>query len=273
MVVQKLTLHRKTRRRKIGAKRKLSIICAVLAIVGLIGLCLSLPRTEYSSARGGVAIVDSFYSSTPGFTDEAVMFLGSRGVHVDVYKDEKVTVELYRELPTYGYSLIVLRVHAGLGEDSTSSTFLFTNEPYVSNEYVVERASKQILQGVMDLKNPVNPVFSVGPLFVDRSMKGNFNSSIIILSSCFGLHNDWLADTFVKRGAKAFIGWDEEVLLEHTDAASLALLKALVSENLTINDAVAKVMNEVGPDEAYGSKLEYYPKGAGDLRPNLISSG
>lgn len=242
--------------------------------MGIIGLLyLSLPRTEHSPARGGVAIVDSFYSSEPGFTDEAVMFLGSKGVRVDVYKDESVTVELYRELPTYGYSLIVLRVHAGLGEDSASPTFLFTNEPYVNNKYWVERASKQILQGIIDLNNPVNPVFSVGPLFIDRSIKGNFNNSTIILSSCFGLHNDWLADAFVKRGAKAFISWDEKVLLEHTDVASLALLRALVSEKLTINDAVAEVMNEVGPDEAYGSKLEYYPTDAGDLQLNPICSG
>lgn len=250
------------------------MICASLAIVGIIVLLyLSLPRTEYSSTKGGVAIVDSFYSSDPSFTDQAVMFLSSRGVRVDVYKDENVNVELYRELPTYGYSMIVLRVHAGLGEDITSPTFLFTNEPYTTSKYAVERASKQILQGIFDLSNPVNPVFSVGPLFVDRSMKGNFNNSIIILSSCFGLHSEWLPDAFVKRGAKAFIGWDEKVLLEHTDEASLALLEAFVSENLTINEAVAKVMNEVGSDEAYGSRLEYYPKEAGDLQLNPISPG
>jgi hypothetical protein len=221
---------------------------------------------------GGVAIVDSFYSSKPSFTDEAVMFLSSKGLRVDVYKDENVTVELYRELPTYGYSVIVLRVHAGLGEDAMSPTFLFTNEPYVSNKYQLEQASKQILQGIIDLDNPVNPVFSVGPLFIDRSMKGNFNNSTIMLSSCYGMYNEWLADAFIKRGAKAFIGWDEKVILEHTDKASLALLEALISENLTIGDAVARVMNEVGPDEACGSKLEYYPTEAGDLHPNSISS-
>jgi hypothetical protein len=250
------------------------MICAVLAVVTIIGLLyLSFPRTEYSPARGGVAIVDSFYSSTPNFTDEAVMFLSSKGVRVDVYRDENVTVELYRELPTYGYSLIILRVHAGLGEDSASPTFLFTNEPYVNDKYPVERASKQILQGVIDLNNPVNPVFSVGPLFVDRSMKGNFDNSTIILSSCYGLYNDWLADTFIERGAKAFIGWDGEVTLEHTDAASLALLKAFINQNLTVNDAVTKVMKEVGPDTACGSKLEYYPNEAGHATVNPISSG
>ena len=60
--------------------------------------------------------------------------------------------------------------------------------------------------------------------------------------------------------------------MEHTDEASLALLKAFVSENLTISNAIARVMNEVGPDEAYGSKLEYYPKEAGDLQLNPIFS-
>jgi len=182
LVVQRLTSPRKTRGKRLGAKRKFSIIYASLAILCIIGLLyLLLPRNEHSTAMEGVAIVDSFYSSKPSFTDEAVMFLSSKGLRVDVYKDENVTVELYRELPTYGYSVIVLRVHAGLGEDATSPTFLFTNEPYVSNKYQLEQASKQILQGIIDLDNPVNPVFSVGPLFIDRSLKGNFNNSTIQL--------------------------------------------------------------------------------------------
>lgn len=269
---QKLTLHGKTRRKRIGMKRKLSIAFAVIAFVIILGiLYLVLPHADHSLATRGVAIVDSFYSSDSDFTDTAVAFLSSEDINVDVYRDENVTVELFRELPTCGYSLIVLRVHAGLGEDITSPTFLFTNEPYTDNKYPMERASKQILQGIFDLSNPVNPVFSVGPLFIDRSMRGNFNNSIIILSSCYGLHNEWLPDAFIKRGAKAFIGWNEKVSLEHADEASLVLLKAFVSENMTISNATAKVMDQVGSDEAYDSKLLYYPNDSGHLKLSPVS--
>ena len=57
------------------------------------------PRHEYITVKGGAAIVDSFYSSEPQFTDATAAFLMSRGLHVDVYKDENVTVDLYKQLP------------------------------------------------------------------------------------------------------------------------------------------------------------------------------
>jgi hypothetical protein len=59
-------------------------------------------------------------------------------------------------------------------------------------------------------------------------------------------------------------------VLEHTDGTSLALLKAFISQNLTVNDVVTKVMKEVGPDKACESKLEYCPIEAGDVTVDPI---
>jgi len=227
------------------------------------------PRFEYVSVRGGVVIVDSFYSSSPSFTDETVNFLVSSGMPVDVYKDENVTVELYRKLPAYGYSLIILRVHTGIyGEGNTAiSPGLFTTEAYNTYAYFTEQMTKQICPGTIDTDDPAaKRYFAVTSLFVTGSMESNFNGSVVVLSSCLGMWMNDLAEAFLRKGARAFISWDEKVNLAHTDEACMLLLKALIQQRMTISEAVEKVMTEVGPDQTYGSKLRYYPENASSVR-------
>lgn len=269
MVDRKRTL-RADRKRKLKRARSLRACTVALALIGIIILLyIFWPRFEYVSVKEGVAIVDLFYSSTPKFTDETISFLESKEIEVDVHKDENVTVELYRHLPRYGYRLIVLRVHAGIlgREGPTAPTFLFTEEPYTAGKYVIEQLSQQVLSGVIDPYNPhKEPVFTIGPLFVTMSMEGNFNGSIIVLSSCLGLYTDQLAEAFIQKGAKAFISWDEKVSLTHTDKACILLLQALLDEGMTVGEAVEKIMTEVGPDQIYTSKLRFYPKEAANLK-------
>jgi hypothetical protein len=209
-----------------------------------------------------------FYSSNPQFTDDVTAFLTSKDIITNTFKDSNITVDLYRQLPTYGYSLIVLRVHAGVLEsDPTKPTFLFTEEPYNIYDYWIEQWSGQVQSGKIDPDNPKeDPVFTVGPEFVEGSMEGNFNDSVVILSSCLGLYTNQLANAFLERGAKAFISWDEKVGLAHTDEAAMVLLNSLIEEGMTISEAVEKVMNDIGPDTAYNSVLHYYPQEAGSVK-------
>jgi len=232
---------------------------------------ITLPPTTTSSPppppAAMVGIVDQFYSESPGFTDQALEFLGSRGISVKVHRDKDVTVGLYRRLPTYGYRLIILRVHAGVCERlKDHPTFLFTAEPYTTGKYTVEQLTNLVMSGVIDPDRPESPVFTVGPDFVRMSMEGDFGGASIVLSSCLGLYNQYLAEALIEKGGKVFVSWDEKVSLEHTDKAALLLLKALVEEGTTIREAVEKVMEEVGPDPIYGAVFKYYPPQAGGLR-------
>lgn len=265
MVKQK----RARKKQKVKPKRRLNrrIYAVILASICLIAIAYFFwPRLEYVSVKGGIAIVDSFYSSTSQFTDETYTFLQSKGMNVDVFKDENVTVNLYARLPQYGHRLIILRVHAGILEkDPTKPTFLFTNELYNTGEYVWEQLVGQIQAGKTNPDNEEEaPVFTVGPLFVLAN--GDFNDSIVILSSCLGLYNYQLADAFYQKGAKVFISWDEKVSLKHTDDACTLLLKALIEDEMSIEEAIKKVMIEIGPDTAYNSVLTYYPEEAGSLK-------
>jgi hypothetical protein len=261
---------RKRREKTPQPKRKLN-----RRVYGLIPLTICIlvlafilwPRPEPIPVNEGVTIVDLFYSSSPQFTDEVTAFLGSKDITTNMFKDANITVDFYRQLPTYGYSLIVLRVHAGVLEsDPTKPTFLFTEEPYNTHEYIVEQFSGQVKSGKINPDNSAEePVFTIGPDFV-RSMSGHFNDSIIILSSCLGLYTPQLAQAFIDQGAKAFISWDEKVGLAHTDEACMVLLHSLIEEEMTISEAVDKAMTDVGPDTAYTSVLRYYPQEAGSVK-------
>lgn len=219
-----------------------------------------------------VGIIDQFYSESPSFTDEAVQLLKSQNISVNTYRTKEVTVELYRKLPTFSYDLIVLRVHAGILERlADNQTFLFTTEPFNTSSYVWEQLLGEIMSGVITPGVGEQPVFTVGPLFVRLSMEGSFNGTTIILSSCLGLYNHYLAEALIEQGASVFIGWNKTVSLEHTDKATLTLLKALVIEKTSVKEAVAKAMKEVGPDPTYKSILLYYPPDRGT--PATAASG
>jgi hypothetical protein len=81
---------------------------------------------------------------------------------------------------------------------------------------------------------------------------------------CDGMRYEGPALDFISKGAKAFVGWDGPISAEHTDAATENLLRHLVIDDMTIQQAVASTMREVGPDPTYESSLLVYPLEATD---------
>jgi len=84
------------------------------------------------------------------------------------------------------------------------------------------------------------------------------------MMDCEGLSNTWMAQAFVEKGAKVYIGWDKGIFFSHADAATIDLLQYLLLEKQTINQAVENTMKEVGADPAENSLLAYYPPEVGD---------
>jgi hypothetical protein len=126
-----------------------------------------------------------------------------------------------------------------------------------------------VLAGKINPDNPnEDPVFTVGPDFISMC-EGSFNGSIVILSSCYGLYTDHLANEFLAKGTTAFISWNERVSLLHTDKASALLLELLIGNKLTVGEAVTRVTTEVGEDPDYKSILLYYPSDAGTVKLDI----
>jgi flagellar basal body-associated protein FliL len=211
-------------------------------------------------------IVDHLSLTAPNetFTQTAATILTKANYTVDYYSGEKVTVNFYRNLPTGGYKLIILRVHSALDANGQPPLTLFTSEFLDSRRHVNEQLTDQ-LQGVVFL--PYKPgdkaYFGIPPKFIRQSIKGELSNSLIIAMGCDGLTYTDMAEAFIEKGAKAYISWNGSVSASHTDQTTTCLLKHLITQKETIKQSVENTMKEVGPDPASESVLGYYPLEAG----------
>jgi len=191
------------------------------------------------------AIVDHLSLTQPNqtFVSAATTILKQAGYTVDYYPGEKVTVEFYRNLPHYQYGLIIFRVH------TTERGAFFTSEPYSTSAYFWEQMNDMVWKVSYDGKPPF--YFGISPAFVKSSMNGRFSGTFVIAMGCYSLKFNDMAEAFIERGAKVYIGWTDSVLASHTDTATTHLLQHLLVNKQTIRDAIRQTMKEVGPDPQY----------------------
>jgi len=243
----------------------IALVMLILALPGLVlfGACSApSPKPE---ARA--AIIDQLYTiqPNPAFIEQMTQELEDYGFKVDVYRGDAVTVDLYRKLPTYGYKLIIFRVHSGLlGVDPkvVNRTWLFTAEPYSKTRHVTEQLTDQVTYAKTSDEAPW--IFAISAKFITQSMEGQFANTAIIMMGCDCLHFEDLAQAFIQKGASTYIAWDVSVSLDYVDGATATLIEKLFSEELTIGEAVAQTMDEKGPDPDYGAVLKYYPQQSGN---------
>jgi hypothetical protein len=182
--------------------------------------------TNPASAQLKAAIVDQLSLTYPNqtFIETATNTLEQVGYSVDYYPGEKATVEFYRNLPTHDYGLIILRVHSSAtNPDRTEAPVtLFTSERYDRSKHVYEQLTDQLaLVGFsQDETKEGITYFGITPPFVTQGMNGKFQNTIIIMMGCEGLDNTLMAEAFVEKGAKVYIGWNQPVSASHTDTAT-----------------------------------------------------
>lgn len=210
------------------------------------------------------AILDQLSLTEPNQTliQATTEILQSAGFTVDYYAPENVTVDLYRSLPAKDYGLIIFRVHSAGGVEGDEPLYLFTSEPYVEGKYTWEYVSGLVVCVGTSEEPPF--YFGISPQFVRHSMEGEFQNTIMLMMTCSALTYENMAEAFVERGASVCVGWNGLVQADHNDRATTALLRGLTDERLTIKQAVAQTMSQVGLDPEYQSKLEWYPDEKGD---------
>jgi len=251
-----------------------AILIIVVSVSGfLINSMLNQPSTNQTTSNASqpkAAIVDHLSLTAPNqtFIKTATNTLKQTGYTVDYYPGEKVTVEFYRNLPTHGYSLIILRVHSSAAllqgkEFVECPVSFFSSEPYSRTKYVHEQLTDQLDIASYNMPKP-SYYFAISPKFVTHSMNGKFRDTTVIMMGCEGLTNSLMAEAFIEKGAKVYISWNEMVSASHTDQATTQLLKHLITEKQTIKNAVTETMKEVGPDPTHKSLLHYYPLEVGD---------
>ena len=256
-----------------------------IVIVALILICIVIysylnqsnsPPSPPDQLPSEAAIVDhlSFREETKNetFKNSSISMLETAGFNVAYYPGESVTVNFYRNLFSKNYSLTVLRVHSAMIGD-TEDLGLFTSELLDESKYNNQGApyyddvvNNRIVKAYFP-EDPATEYFAVAPKFIEKY--GSFQNTTIIIMGCDGLKYDSMAEAFRRKGAKVCIGWSGLVSTRHTDQATTRLLQHLTQGN-TIDEAVEKTMEEVGPepmysqDQGYYSILKYYLTAAGN---------
>jgi hypothetical protein len=233
-------------------------LALVLVVAALFVAALATGSLSSGPARAVIVDQLSLTAPNPAFIQSATDTLQQAGYAVDYYPGEEVSVDLYRNLQTSGYQLIVLRVHSSrlLGEwrgDSYNHAVLWTSELYDPTRYVQEQTELRL--GPVYTYEGGRQWFGIDPGFVVSSMRGNFNGTTIIMMGCNGLTSNKTAEAFLWRGASAFVSWDGDVSADHTDAATERLLELMLVEGLAAEEAVKQTAAEVGPDPVFGAQL------------------
>jgi hypothetical protein len=250
-------------------KLKPETTVAIILILGILVLLIytSTRQTHtppIKTAGKDAAIIDHLSISQPNqtFVDNATAILEQAGYKVYYFAGEQVTVDFYRNLPSYGFSFIVLRVHS-TGECAAENVTLdwivfFTGETYSTTRYLNEQMNGELVS-VRFAQKDSPQYFGITPLFVKQKMNGNFSNTAIIMMGCDGLKYYSMAEAFEEKGAKVYIGWNGPVMADHTDTATIHLLNHLLLERITVAEAIAETREETGPDPIYKSQIIFYP--------------
>jgi hypothetical protein len=264
----------KSRRARVRRKEKRLVLAVFISFVTLFvavfaySMFQTPPVIRSNELRA--AIVDQLSLTFPNstFAETAEGMLKQAGYAVDYFPGEKVTVSFYRNLLAQDYRLIILRVHCGISNE-TQEIGLFSAQAY-SQPSPLDALYGDVLYGrvgTATYHDPPQPgeiaYCAIREGFVKQY--GNFDNTTVIMMGCYGLSYTGMAQAFKDKGAKVYIGWDGLMNADHSDEATTILLKHLVLENQTVNQAVQNTENEVGVDPVYPeSLLGFYPTGSGN---------
>jgi len=204
-----------------------------------------------------LSIEPSFANLTRYFNETLTSMLSNSGYDVKYYPGKDVTVNFYRDLPSKGGKITVLRVHSTV---RTNSSFvdLFTSEEFKDGEHVELYGQLSRAKFLVGSKE----YFAIGPTFVNQTMSGRFDDSIIILMGCRSLETESMAKALIGKGAKVVVGWDDWIDIIRTDNATIFLLTKLLEDEPIIT-AIEKTNIKYPPTSRLDiGRLKYYPLSA-----------
>lgn len=216
-----------------------------------------IPSTSSFVDMSRAAIVDGigFTRPNPSFIQGAREMLEGAGLRVDVYEGGNVTIDLLRRIG--GYGLLILRLHSAI-DAKYGFLYLFSAERFNVTEYETrfneERRTGAVREGIT-FENET--YFTLRADLLGYMNQGGLNGSIIILMGCNGTNSEHAINRLFERGVKAIVAWDGYVSLEYTDEVTLTLLKLVYTEGLSYGEAIKKIMDAMGPDPIWKSRLTY----------------
>jgi hypothetical protein len=239
----------------------IALVAVLVSAFLLFQFLLQTPEVKFSFNAAIVDQVGEVFPSNSSiaheFNETVTNLLINAGFTVSYYKSESITVNFYKELAKGNYGLIILRAHSALREGETLVDF-FTSEDFEEGIY------NDVTRGTYDW-TPGKFYFAITPKFIEN-LEGYFPKSIIIAMGCSSLkaNCEEMAEAFIKKGAKAYIGWTDAIGLPHSDNSTIRFLQYFLVNNITISQAIS-ACNQIHDPEFPGI-LSYYPSGIGNYK-------
>jgi hypothetical protein len=251
------------------------VVVLALSSVSVFVLFTMQPAKVYFSMKA--AIVDQLAEDAPNpvFREDVTTLLSDYGFTVSYYND--TDVEFFTHLAESNYGIIILRAHMALRMELTENgskvpvaVDLFTSEPYDETKHVAEQNAQLLSRGELNYSG-VKHYFAITPRFIEK-LQGIFPHSLVIATGCSALKAGLteMADSFISKGSKVFMGWTDLVSNNHSDEETITLIQELV-ENRTVNQAAKSLAWDYSFYQN-GTYMDYYPKPIGNVRlSDLVS--
>jgi hypothetical protein len=268
----------------LGKKRwiMLSGFFVILIIVGVVfSGSFMQPQPKFPLTA---AIIDQLGSDflDQYFISKATSALQSQGFNV-TYFSENLNVDFFRTLASSNYGIIILREHSALRSDG-STVDLFTSEKYALGAYSAQEG-QELNNGQLTVAQfyyKQGEYFALSSQFIEN-LQGRFPNSIVVAMGCESLkpHAEQLAQAFVSKGVKAFIGWSDIVMPNDTDTETMSFLTTLLLENGTINEALESTKphsytGQFSPTNStvvtVETQMGAYPKSSGDITISQLTA-
>lgn len=258
-----------SKKQKFPNKRLLVLSIGLSAIIVL---SLVAYKTLFQTPKFSLkaAIVDQLSEHFPNeaFKNETIKLLKDAGFDVSYFASESVNVTFYTELAKSAYGIIILRTHSALRANETVVD-LFTSEPYDKSKYIDYRSNGLLTKGeylVPFGQTTGDFYFAITPKFIESF--GDFPKSIIVAMGCWSLKYYGMAQSFLKKGANAYVGWTDIILSNDTDHETAKFLEMLLDKNETLENSVGITDQHIyhGESETITSRMELYPLSAKDLK-------
>ncbi len=190
-------------------------------------------------------IYDSLYREYPNETliDELVSLLEENGYKVYVYQGINASLDPLVSLNRF--DLIIIRAHGAYNDDPSRplGSYIYTGLRYeearaVYDGYIDENLESGLLALAVipppgaelneTILESLPKYVAVSPKYLEQHLGSFRNDTVVIAAGCYTMNDTILADVFLDKGAKAFIGWRGGITQDYMDQTLLEVVKLLL---------------------------------------------
>lgn len=216
-----------------GGKNKKYLMFLIIAIFIVFLLNRShIPENIDDPPNRDVLLVDGLTAIDDEFKNIVERMCLENGYNLIIVED--VTVQFFKELEG-DYFLIILRLHS---THQSNSTWIFTNEVYKPNKYILEQLAGEVHSARTSYGSET--YFVISNYYIEHYLTDSITADSVILMGCNGLEKEDMANAWIKAGSKTYLGWTGDIGLSETDYYTQKILEIYFHEG-EVSDIVQKL--------------------------------